>query len=923
VVYLIDSNSLLYQVFHAVPMMTGPAGQPTNAVYGFANDMNRLRARKPEYLICVFDPPGPTFRDTIYDQYKAHRSPMPDDLFLQKEPIRRLLAAMRIPAVEVKGYEADDVLATLAVRFAERGHDVAIATSDKDCRQVLTDRIRLYNARKDLLFGKQELLDDWGITPEQVVDLLTMTGDSVDNVPGVPGIGVKTAAKLLQEHQTLDRICLAIPTMKKSKLQENLANHIRGLELSKRLVTLDRNVPIEIDWEAWKLRDPDAKTLLDFYEETGLRRFAAELRADVAKHMEKNKQQKTLFSLDSEENEPKPLDLSGMYLEEAKWDATYELIDTPAKLTRVMTDLRKQKRFAIDLETTSLNPRQAVPIGIALCWQPGQAYYLALQGPEGQPTLDADAVWKKLRPILEDAEIAKVNQNIKYDLAVMHRQGITVRGVAGDPMLASYLLSAGDRSHNLDDLSRRHLNHSPISITTLIGTGKNQKRMDQVSTAEVAQYAGEDADIALRLAELLEAELVKHHLDKLYRDMEIPLVEVLMEMEEAGIRIDVPLLREIAVDFENQIQVLKAEIHQLAGREFNIDSPIQLREILFDELKLPSRRKTAQTGEASTNQMVLEDLAAEGYEIPRKIIQYRQIAKLKGTYVDTLPDQIEPKTGRLHCQFNQAVAATGRLSSSNPNLQNIPMRTEQGRQIRKAFLPSEGMVLLTADYSQIELRIFAHLTRDPELVRAFQENRDIHAVVAGQVFGVPENRVTHEQRRMAKTVNFGILYGLSPFGLASRLGISKDEATKFIDAYFAKYPDVVAYQDKVLTEARRVGYVATILGRRREVTGIRARSSFKMRTQPEREAINAPIQGSAAGMMKLAMLNVHRRIRDEKLPARMLLQIHDELVFEVDPAQTRAFAKIVEQEMAQAMPLSVPIGVDVSAGPNWLETEPV
>lgn len=931
-VYLIDSHSLLYQVFHAVPMMTGPAGQPTNAIFGFANDMNRLRKRKPEYLICVFDPKGPTFRDHLYDQYKAHRSPMPDDLYGQLQGIRTLLKAMRIPAVEVTGFEADDVLATLAVAFANRGMEVAICTSDKDCRQLINDRIHLYNARKDMIFGVPELLEDWGIQPSQVIDLLALTGDSVDNVPGIPGIGVKTAAKLLQEYQTLEGILAALPEMKKSKMKENLETHQSVLELSRKLVKLDTNVALEIDWEGWKLQEPDAKSLLAYYTELGFSRLATELRAEVGKKMAKARKQRTLFDMGDDDDEEVIIDPQGLFLEEAEWQAKYELVDTPTKLTELMTTLRQQPGFAIKLLTTTDNPRQAALVGIALCWQSGTGHYIPLRGPGtsppfqggvggGQKLLDEPDVLKKLKPLLEDAKVHKVGHNLKFELALLHHRGITVQGVTGDAMIASYLLQAGERSHSLADLARRHLDHSPLPWSKLLGEGKFSRPLESVNTTEVAPYAAEEVDIAFRLCQMLEKELKQKQLTTIYREMELPLMAVLMAMEETGVCLDVKLLEQLSADYTEQLKTLEQQIYGLAGRKFNIDSPMQLREILFEELKLPKGKKTAQTGEASTNQDVLEDLATEGYELPKLIINYRQLMKLKGTYLDALPSQVDHRDHRLHGQLNQTVAATGRLSGSNPNLQNIPMRTDQGRAIRKAFVASPGYTLITADYSQIELRVFAHLSQDAALLQAFRENRDIHSFVAAQVFGIAEKDVTSDQRRVAKVVNFGVLYGLSPYGLANTLGISKDEAATFIDGYFAKYPGVVAFQDKVLCDARQLGYVTTIAGRRREITGIRAKSSYKLRNQPEREAVNTVIQGSAADLMKYAMLHIHHRLEKEHLPARMLLQIHDELVLEAETPIVKQVAEMVKYEMAHAMMLDVPVDVDVSTGPNWLETE--
>lgn len=920
-VYLIDSHSLLYQVFHAVPMMTGPNGQPTNAIFGFCNDMNRLRKRNPEYLICVFDPPGPTFRDELYDQYKAHRTPMPNDLYEQLTGIRTMLQAMRIPAVEVSGFEADDVLATLAVAFAEKGFEVAICTSDKDCRQLINDKIHLYNARKDLIFGEKELMDDWGIKPGQVIDLLSLTGDSVDNVPGIPGIGVKTAAKLLQEHQTLEGVLAALPTMKKSKVKENLETHQGVLELSRKLVKLDTRVPVEIHWEEWKLQEPDAKALLSYYAEQGFQRFATDLRTEVAGKMAKAKKQRTLFDMGDDEEEEVVIDPKGLFLEENEWQAKYELINSPAKLNEMLVDLRQQKRFVVDLICSGTNPRNANLTGVALCWQLGVAYYLPLRGPSSQSLLNEPDVLKKLKPLLEDGSVGKVGHNIKFDLAVLHHRGITMQGIAGDVMIASYVLQAGERSHELEDLSRRHLNHSPAPMSSLLGEGKLTRRMEDADTAELALYLAERADVVFRLDQQLEQELHKKSLATIYHEMELPLITVLMKMEEAGVSLDTRFLEQLSAEFGQQMEELQKEIHRQAGRAFNVDSPTQLRQILFDEMKLPKGKKTAQTGEASTNQEVLEDLAAAGHALPRLIIQYRQLAKLKGTYLDTLPVQVDPETHRLHGQFNQAVAATGRLSSSNPNLQNIPMRTAQGRQIRKAFIAAPGQTLLTADYSQIELRIFAHLSEDQALMQAFLDGRDIHSFVASQVFGIEEVDVSTEQRGMAKTVNFGVLYGLSAYGLANTLGITQDEAAQFIDGYFAKYPGVVAYQEGVLEAARKNGYVTTIAGRRRDITGIRSKSSYKSRNQAEREAINTVIQGSAADMMKLAMLRIDSRLEQTRWPARLLLQIHDELVLECMPEHLADVKEMVQHEMIHAMELRVPVVVDISSGPNWLETE--
>jgi DNA polymerase-1 len=587
--------------------------------------------------------------------------------------------------------------------------------------------------------------------------------------------------------------------------------------------------------------------------------------------------------------------------------------------------LKKQPRFTFDLETTDLDPLRGEIVGYAFSWAEGEAYYLPVRAPEGAKVLDPAETLAALKPIFENAAIGKSNQNIKYDWLALRAAGVELRGVVGDSMVADYLLHSGERTHNLDELARRYLAHENIPISDLIGKGKNQITLDRVPVERVRDYSCEDADVACRLAALLEPELQTEGLKKLYDDLEIPLIEVLQELEFNGVRLDVPFLRQLSGEMETQLATMEKEIHELAGRKFNIASPKQLREILFDEMKLPIQKRTGTTNEPSTDQESLERLAALGHELPTKIIEYRQVAKLKGTYVDALPALVNPRDDRVHTSFNQTVASTGRLSSSEPNLQNIPARTEQGRQIRQAFLPRDGWQLLTADYSQVELRLLAHFTGDEQLKRAFAEDRDVHASVAAEIFKVPEAEVTSQQRRVAKTVNFGIVYGISAHGLAVRVGTTRPEAERFIDDYFARYPSVLAYQDNLLAKARETGYVTTLLGRRRrfDPAGIRPRSSYQSRTAAEREAINMEIQGSAADLMKLAMLGVYRRLKSEKLRAKMLLTVHDELVFEVPPEEVEAVAKLVREEMTGAMQLSVPLKVDVAAGPNWLEVDEV
>jgi DNA polymerase-1 len=959
-VYLLDAHGLIFQMFHGIPQMNAPDGRPTNAVFGVVRSIMNLYDHGAQYLLAVFDHKDPTFRSDIDPNYKAHRPPPPEELLAQEPLIHQVLEAFRIPIIVKPGFEADDVLATVSAEAEKRGYDVFLCTADKDCRQLLTDKVKIQNLRKDEILDAAHLLKDWGIRPEQVIDYQALVGDTADNIPGVVGVGAKTATKWLQEYGSLENLVKNVDKLGGPKVREAFKAAIANGDLakSKTLVTLRKDVPMEFDWPGWRRREWDGPKLLELFQEFGFRGFANKVRSTLtASGAAKNAAMleeagaipATAVAGPLESENPKPKGTRGTIARNSgapslfdqiefgdetaatpakpadDWNATYTLIANAKEFNAFLKDLKTRKRFAIDLETTSLDPHLAQIVGIAISWKAREAYYLALRGPKDEPTLDPDATLAALKPILEDAAIAKVNQNIKYDLLVFRANGVDLKGIAGDTMIADYLLHAGERSHNLDDLTRKYFGHENISITELIGKGKKQISMAEVPTRKVCDYAAEDADAAWRLAERLEPELVEKGLKGLYDELEIPLIDVLAEMEFHGVRIDVDLLKTISVEMDGQLKIIEEQIHALAGKPFNIASPKQLRDILFDQMKLPVQKRTGTTNEPSTDQESLERLAALGYELPTKITEHRQIAKLKGTYVDALPALVNPKTGRLHTSFNQTVATTGRLSSSDPNLQNIPMRTDQGRQIRKAFVPPPGWVLLTADYSQIELRMLAHFSEDENLQRAFRDDRDVHAIVAADIFKVAEADVTDAQRRVGKTINFGVIYGMSASGLATRLGIPKAEADRFIDAYFARYPKVLAYQDGVLAGARSKGYVATILGRRRifEPSAIRPTSTFHQRNQAEREAINMEIQGSAADLMKRAMLALHRRMAKERWAAKMLLSVHDELVFEVPPQDVKAVANAVRHEMVGALELRVPLKVDVSAGPNWLDGEDV
>lgn len=888
--YILDAFSLIYQVFHAIPLMTGPAGQPTNAVFGTVRDLlNLQRDRKPDYLAAAFDGMGPVFRSEIDPAYKANRAAMPDDLAPQIDVVRRAFEAFRVPVLMFEGVEADDVIATLTRRAEAEGLDVYICTADKDARQLLGEQVRIYNLRKQQVLDVAGLKADWGVRPDQVVDLLALTGDTSDNVPGVPGIGLKTGAKLLEEFDTLEALLAGVDRVSGAKRKENLTTYADVARRAQTLVRLRTDVPLEFTWESLRASPVDPSAFKALCVECGFHRFLDEVA-------------------------PGPAQATGA------WKARYHLVDTPDAFAEFLEKLKREPRFCFDTETTSIDPLRADLVGLAFSWREGEAYYLPVRAPEGEPRLDEAATLEALRPVLADPAVEKVGQNVKYDLLVLERAGIELGGPVTDTMVLSYLLESGERNHNLDQLSGRLLDHAMIPITDLIGKGKAQLRMDEVATARVAEYAGEDADATWRIEAVLGPRVREEGLWSLYADLERPLLHVLARMERVGVKIDPGLLGRLSTEFAARLETIEAEIHALAGHSFNIGSGPQLRKVLFEELKLPVLGKTP-GGEPSTAVEVLEELAGS-HPLPRLLIQHRQLAKLKGTYLDALPALVHPD-GRIHASFNQVVTATGRLSSSDPNLQNIPVRTEDGRQVRQAFVPGEpGWRLLTADYSQIELRVLAHFSKDPELVRVFAAGGDIHSTVAARIFGVPEAEVDSAQRRVAKTVNFGVVYGLSAFGLASRLGIEKAEATAFIESYFQRYAGVDAFITRTLEQALATGRVETILGRRRPINGIK-NTTGRIRNLAERTAVNTVIQGSAADLIKRAMIAVDRRLRAEGLPARMLLQIHDELVFEVDRTRVVDVARAVSEEMVSALPLDVPLEVDLAAGPNWLDVRPV
>jgi len=933
-VFLVDAYSLIYQVFHALPEMTGPAGQPVGAAHGFVRDMlDLIENRSADLLIAAFDHPSPTFRSELFTEYKANRQEMPADLQPQIPLIKQYMDALGIPALALAGYEADDLLATLASQAHEAGAECLIVTSDKDCRQLITDNVKLYNIRKNESMDAAGLQAVWGIRPNQVVDFQSLVGDAVDNVPGIAGIGPKTATTLLQKYETLEGIYEHLGELK-GKQKENIENGRESAFKSRELVKLKSDLELDFNWSIGTIGGMQADMLAELNRQAGFKQIAKRMETLATKFAGDVRPASSPLTNDFGAEEiasrrenldsspaAAPVNRPAVPTADA-WVVDYRTVATVEQLDELVAQMLQQKEIVVDTETTSLRARQAEIVGYSFCWTPGVAYYLPVRAPAGETVLDPQLVLEKLRPVLENPNIGKVGQNVKYDQLILRSAGVTLRGVTFDTMVADYLIDPGERSHNLDDLAVRHLGHQNITIDTLIGTGKKQIRMDEVPVATITQYAAEDADVPLRLKAVLEPRLAEQDLLPLFHDLEIPLIDVLAEMEFNGIRVDRDRLKQLDEQFTLRIAALEKEIYEIAGAEFNIDSRLQLSKLLFEDLKLPIVKRT-KTG-PSTDVDVLEELARL-HPLPAKIIEYRQNSKLQSTYVLALQELIHPETGRVHTSFKQDVAATGRLSSQDPNLQNIPVRSEAGRAIRSAFLPGpEGWLLMTADYSQIELRVLAHFSGDTTLQQAFVDDRDIHTQVASEVYNVPLEQVTREMRSSSKAINFGIIYGQSPFGLSKALDISQGDAAEFIEAYFSKLPGVEKFMEQVLIDCRSVGWVSTILGRRRPVQGVRdprVQVNKRQRTLPERIAINTVIQGSAADIIKRAMINVHRRLEREKLQSRLLLQIHDELVFEFPPEEQARLAQLVIEEMSSAARLSVPLKVDVKTGPNWAACE--
>lgn len=878
--YLIDGTALAYRGYFAFiknPLINS-RGENTSAAFGFTNTLvNLIRDHSPDYMAVAFDTGKPTFRHAMYDRYKATRQKMPDEMIGQLPRVKQAVEALGIAQFELDGYEADDVIGTLARRGAEKGFDVYMVTGDKDFMQLVGETVSMYVPMKDEILRPEQVRKRYGVPPEKIVDLLGLMGDTSDNVPGIPKVGEKTACELLTSFGSLDEVLARWEEIPRQSVRNSVGENKELALLSRRLVTIDTDVPIECDFETLHFGGIPAETARGFFREMEFTRLLDTIRETPEK--------------------PK----------------TPVTIVTSDNLDDFFRELSEYNEIAIDLETTSLDVMKAEIVGISIA-AGNSVWYLPL-GHETGENLSREEILPRLKEVLVNPTVSKIGHNVKYDAIILKRNGVAVNPVTFDTMIAAYVLDPGSRGYALDKLAEAHLNHRMQSITELIGKGKNQRSFAEVDIESAARYSGDDADTTLRLKEIFAPHLEDGGLLKLFNEVEMPLMEVLMDIEMRGVCLDVPLLNDISKEFSLMMEQLERTIYEIAGEEFNLNSPKQLGEILFDKIGLRTRRKT-KTG-FSTDIDTLTLLAKE-HELPGYIVEYRQLAKLKSTYVDALPAMVNPVTGRVHTSFNQAVTATGRLSSSDPNLQNIPIRTELGRNIRKAFIAPPGYVLLSADYSQIELRIMAHMSGDRILTEAFRNGEDVHKKTASLLFGVFPEMVSDEQRRQAKTINFGVMYGMGAFSLSEQLGITREKAKAFIDNYFATHSGVRTFIENTVEDARKNGYVTTLLGRKRYVSDINS-SNRNVAEFAKRTAINTPIQGSAADLIKVSMINLSRSLKREHLHAYMILQVHDELVFEVAEDEVDTVRTVVKDAMENALELNVPLVVDIGAGKDWLE----
>ena len=898
---LVDGSSFLFRAFHAVPPLNNARGEPTNAIYGVSNMLRKLiNEYDTPYFTVVFDAPGKTFRHDMYDQYKAHRPPMPEDLRVQIKPLHELIKTLGLPLIIEEGVEADDVLGSLAQSAARQGFEVIISTGDKDMAQLVTEQIILENTMTDTRLDIKGVEDKFGVKPEQIIDYLALMGDAVDNIPGVPKVGPKTAAKWLQEYGDIDNL-IAHAADIKGKIGENLRDSLEKLPLSRALTTIKCDAALHVGLEDLKRREPDIAGLKLQLSELGFSSW--------------------LKTLNGNGNKPKADEpaLAAAAVTPEQIDKDYQAILTQADFERWLEKLRQAELFAFDTETSSLNYSEAKVVGVSFAVRAGEAAYvpLAHDYADAPQQLDRQAVLDALKPLLEDPGKAKLGQNLKYDAHVLHNHGIKLRGIAHDTMLESYVLNSTASKHNMDDLAKHYLGVETIHFEDIAGKGAKQIGFAEVLIEQATKYAAEDADITWRLHQTLSERLIQQpRLWDLYNQLEVPLIAVLTRIEENGVLIDSAMLAQQSLELANRMLGIEQQAHDLAGSAFNMSSPKQIQEILYERHHLPVLKKTPK-GQPSTDESVLQELAVD-YPLPRLILDHRSMSKLKSTYTDKLPQQVNPLTGRVHTSYHQAVAATGRLSSSDPNLQNIPIRSEEGRKIRQAFIAPPGYIMVAADYSQIELRIMAHLSGDSGLLAAFSQGLDVHSATAAEVCEVDVEQVTPDLRRSAKAINFGLIYGMSAFGLAQQLGLPRNQAQAYIDLYFSRYPGVKQYMDNTRELARQQGYVETIFGRRLYLPDINARNAA-LRQYAERTAINAPMQGSAADIIKRAMLASDAWIRGSGADVKMIMQVHDELVFEVPETELQSHVESLRGIMSRAAELLVPLVVDVGWGENWDE----
>jgi DNA polymerase I len=922
--FLLDAYALIFRAYYAFiknPRVTSK-GLNTSAIFGFLLALEEvLLKQKPTHIAVVFDTPTPTFRHEMYKEYKAHRDETPEDIKKAVPYIKRLIEAYKIPVIDYPGFEADDIIGTLARKASEKGFTTYMVTPDKDFAQLVSDNVYMLkpsrSGNESLLWGVDDIKQEFSVQqPEQVIDVLALMGDTADNIPGAPGVGPKTAMKLISEYGNIEELFKHTGELK-GKLKEIIENNREQIELSKKLATIEQNVPVELDENALVLEVPDAAKLKELFDELEFRTVAAKILSEIQK-TDKPVTEQPLFVSREDSLQGNLFGDNQVATVSEKTsietvDHNYIIVDNGDELKELIRTINNLKEFCFDTETTSINPLEADLVSLAFSWEKGTGYLIYF--PESRD--ETLALLETIRPVFENAGILKIGQNLKYDIQVLANYGLEVKGPLFDTMIAHYLLEP-DMRHNMNLLSESYLSYNPVHIESLIGEkGAGQKNMRSVPIDKLKEYAVEDADVTYQLKNIFQPRIKKEDLEYLSENIEMPLISVLAVMERNGVKLNHDDLRLIAIDLREDIISLEKEIYTLAGTEFNISSPKQLGDILFLRMKLDDNARVTKTKQFVTNEEILQRLAHK-HPIIDKVLEYRGLKKLLSTYVEALPLLVDKKTGRIHTSYNQAVASTGRLSSINPNLQNIPVRDERGREIRKAFVAEEGHIFLSADYSQIELRLMAHLSKDKSMTEDFLSGNDIHAATAAKIFGVEIKDVTREMRGRAKTANFGIIYGISSYGLSERLTIGRKEAKELIDGYFGSYPGVKVYMDESIQKARNAGYVTTMFGRRRYLPDILSRNQV-VRGNAERNAINAPIQGSAADIIKIAMVRIHERMKSERFTSKMILQVHDELIFEVEMSELEKLKEMVLFEMSNAVRLDIPLKVDWGTGKSWFE----